>query len=239
MCESCGCGDRSHATEDLGVLRDPIADRLRAQLVGHGVLAVRLLGAPRAGKTAVLAQTAQRLGGRRHLAAITGALDAEHLRATGMTAHVIETGAACHLDADRLARALAPLRIGALDLLFIEEIGDLICPARHDLGQGANVVALAVTDGVDTPLKYPWLFRRADLVLLTKVDLASALGLDLGALRDGVARVMPAPHVIEVSGATGEGIDEWLTWLEARRPVAGHAVETLREPELPGLLHPR
>jgi hydrogenase nickel incorporation protein HypB len=106
-----------------------------------------------------------------------------------------------------------------LDMFFIENVGNLVCPAIYDLGQAANVVALAVTEGEDKPLKYPVMFRRADLVLLTKVDLLPHLDVDVDAIRDALAHVMPEPRMISVSARTGEGIAEWLSWLEARRPA--------------------
>jgi hydrogenase nickel incorporation protein HypB len=104
-----------------------------------------------------------------------------------------------------------------LDTFFIENVGNLVCPAIYDLGQAANVVALSVTEGEDKPLKYPVMFRTADLVLLTKIDLLPHLDVDVSAIRDGLARVMPEPRMISVSGKTGEGIPEWLAWLESRR----------------------
>jgi len=118
-------------------------------------------------------------------------------------------------------RCAPPDRLGSwreLDVFFIENVGNLVCPAIYDLGQAANVVALSVTEGEDKPLKYPVMFRRADLVLLTKIDLLPHLDVDVAAIRDALAHVMPEPRVIAVSGKTGQGIGEWLAWLEARRP---------------------
>jgi hydrogenase nickel incorporation protein HypB len=106
----------------------------------------------------------------------------------------------------------------SFDLFAIENVGNLVCPAIYDLGQAANVVALSVTEGEDKPIKYPVMFRNAELVLLTKIDLLPHLDVDIAAIRDGLARVMPEPKLIAVSGKTGEGIGEWLAWLEARRP---------------------
>jgi hydrogenase nickel incorporation protein HypB len=104
-----------------------------------------------------------------------------------------------------------------LDMFFIENVGNLVCPAIYDLGQAANVVALSVTEGEDKPIKYPVMFKNADLVLLTKIDLLPYLDVDLAAIHDGLSRVMPEPRVISVSGKTGEGIAEWCAWLEARQ----------------------
>ncbi|HEX7700943.1 MAG TPA: hydrogenase nickel incorporation protein HypB, partial [Kofleriaceae bacterium] len=132
----------------------------------------------------------------------------------------ITTGSACHLDARLVHDALHDLPWRELDMFFIENVGNLVCPAIYDLGQAANVVALSVTEGEDKPLKYPVMFQRADLVLLTKVDLLPHLEVDLDAIRDALAHVMPEPRMIAISGKTGEGIPEWLAWLEARRPIA-------------------
>jgi hydrogenase nickel incorporation protein HypB len=145
--------------------------------------------------------------------------DAQRLRAAGIVAAPITTGSACHLDARLVHEALHELAWQGLDLFFIENVGNLVCPAIYDLGQAANVVALSITEGEDKPLKYPVMFHHADLVLLTKLDLLPHLDVDLAAIHDALARVMPSPRVIEVSAKTGLGIDAWLAWLDARRPV--------------------
>ena len=130
----------------------------------------------------------------------------------------ITTGSACHLDARLVHRALHDLDWHDADYLFIENVGNLVCPAIYDLGQAANVVALSVTEGEDKPLKYPVMFRAADLVLLTKVDLLPHLPqIDVSAIEDALARTMPELDVLHVSATTGEGIDEWLAWLEKRK----------------------
>jgi hydrogenase nickel incorporation protein HypB len=156
------------------------------------------------------------------LAALTGDLaterDAERLRAAGIAAAGITTGSACHLDADMVHHALHGDIGHAADYLFIENVGNLVCPAIYDLGQEVNVVALSVTEGEDKPLKYPVMFHRADLVLLTKIDLLAALpDFDRAALDDALARVMPAPRVIALSARTGDGIGAWIDWIEALR----------------------
>ena len=130
----------------------------------------------------------------------------------------ITTGSACHLDARLVHHALHHFPSGDRDVFFIENVGNLVCPAIYDLGQAANVVALSVTEGEDKPLKYPVMFQKADLVLLTKVDLIPHLDFDVAAVRDALSRVMPEANMLEVSAKTGEGIDAWLEWLEARRP---------------------
>jgi len=231
MCDICGCGDTKlvpvEVHERLLTANDRTAAHNRVHFVEHGVLAVNLMGSPGAGKTALLEATARAVGNSRRLAAITGDLetdrDARRLHAAGIPAEAITTGSACHLDADMIHRALHHGAARDADTLFIENVGNLVCPAIYDLGQAANVVALSVTEGEDKPLKYPVMFRTADLVLLTKVDLLPALpDFDRDALRQALARVMPTPRVLEVSARSGTGIAAWAGFLEALR---GHAAE--------------
>jgi hydrogenase nickel incorporation protein HypB len=226
MCEDCGCGDPAlvpvHVHEHILSDNDARANHLREHFVEAHVLAINLMGSPGSGKTAVLEQTARSFAGKHRLGAVSGDLatdrDARRLQAAGITAKAITTGSACHLDARMVHDALHDLPWRDLDMFFIENVGNLVCPAIYDLGQAANVVALSVTEGEDKPLKYPVMFRKADLVLLTKVDLLPHLDVDVAAIRDALAHVMPEPRVIAVSGKTGEGIGEWLAWLEAHRP---------------------
>ncbi len=238
MCETCGCGDPHRVPvevqERILAGNEQQAAHNRAHLAEHGVLAVNLMGSPGAGKTGVLEAAARRLGAARRLAAITGDLatdrDAERLRAAGIPAHAITTGSACHLDAGLVHRALHHVPLAGLDYLFIENVGNLVCPAVYDLGQAFNVVVLSVTEGWDKPLKYPVMFRVADLVLVSvmfrvadlvlvsKVDLLPHLGdVTLDAVAGALARVMPEPRMIAVSSRTGEGIEEWTAWLEAEK----------------------
>jgi hydrogenase nickel incorporation protein HypB len=186
------------------------------------VVAVNLMGSPGAGKTAILEATARPLGGRRRLGALAGDLaterDAERLSAAGITAKSITTGSACHLDAAMVHYHLHHFPWRELDCLFIENVGNLVCPAIYDLGQAANVVALSVTEGEDKPLKYPVMFRKADLVLVTKIDLLPHLpDVHLEVIAEALARVMPRPLYFPVSARTGEGMDRWLEWLEQLR----------------------
>jgi len=225
MCDVCGCGDTRvvpvEVHQRILAGNDAIAAHNREHFAARGLLALNLMGSPGAGKTAVLEATARALAGRR-LAAITGDLeterDAERLRAAGIPASAITTGSACHLDAEMVHHALHHEPFAGADLLFIENVGNLVCPAIYDLGQRANVVALSVTEGEDKPLKYPVMFRHADLVLLTKIDLLPALpDFDRAALEDALARVMPRPRLIALSARTGEGIGEWTAWLGEQR----------------------
>jgi hydrogenase nickel incorporation protein HypB len=225
MCDDCGCGDPELVPVDVHehVLAHnaSLAAHLREHFVEAGVLAINLMGSPGSGKTAVLEQTARTFAGRRKLGAVSGDLatdhDARRLAAAGITARAITTGSACHLDAKLVHDALHHLAWRELDVFFIENVGNLVCPAIYDLGQAANVIALSVTEGEDKPLKYPVMFQRADLVLLTKIDLLPHLDVDVAAIRAALERVMPVPRMLAVSGKTGQGIAEWTAWLEARR----------------------
>ncbi|HLK10619.1 MAG TPA: hydrogenase nickel incorporation protein HypB [Candidatus Binatia bacterium] len=221
MCETCGCGDPAVVPVDVHEAllagNDRQAAHNREHFEAHGVLAVNLMGSPGAGKTAILEATARAAAGWR-LAAITGDLatehDAQRLRAAGVPSVGITTGSACHLDAELVHHALHRLPREAVDVLFVENVGNLVCPAIYDLGQAVNVVALAVTEGEDKPLKYPVMFRRADLVLLTKIDLLPYLrDVDPVRIEDSLARVMPQPRLLPVSALTGAGVDGWLAWL--------------------------
>jgi len=230
MCDTCGCGDPDlvpvEVHESLLAGNDERARHNREHFGGHGVLAINLMGSPGSGKTALLEATA-RARPRFRLAAISGDLatdnDARRLEAAGIPARSITTGSACHLDAAMVHHALHHLALADLDALVVENVGNLVCPAVYDLGQHANVVALAVTEGEDKPLKYPVMFRKADLVVLTKCDLLPHLEIDLAALEDALARSMPEPKLLKVSAKTGEGIDEWLAWLDALRETTAAA----------------
>ena len=230
MCDVCGCGDsRRVAIEVQASLlgdNDREAAHLREHFERAGVLALNIMGSPGAGKTALLEGLARSLSGRLRLAAVSGdlatALDAERLARAGVVSAPITTGSACHLDASMVHAALHDPRLGAAvrecDVFFIENVGNLICPAIYDLGQAANIVALSVTEGVDKPLKYPVMFRKADQVVITKIDLLPHLqGVSLAALRENLVRVMPSAEPIALSATTGEGMDELVEWLERRR----------------------
>ncbi len=236
MCETCGCGDPNLVSVEVHdkilAVNDAMAAHLREHFAEHGVFAVNLMGSPGAGKTAVLEATARALAGKGRIGAIAGDLeterDADRLRAVGVPAAAITTGSACHLDAEMVHKALHGYAWRELDYLFIENVGNLVCPAIYDLGQAVNVVALSVTEGEDKPLKYPVMFRRADLVLLTKVDLLPHLDFRVEAVLDALGRVMPRPEVLRVSARSGEGVPGWVAWLEGRRaaqakPVPAHA----------------
>jgi hydrogenase nickel incorporation protein HypB len=226
MCETCGCGDPDRVPvevqESLLAENDHQALHNREHFLAHGLLAINLMGSPGSGKTAILEATAKAGGERHRLAALSGDLatdnDADRLLAAGIPSMSITTGSACHLDARQVHHALHELDIGDAEMLFIENVGNLVCPAIYDLGQSYNVVALAVTEGEDKPLKYPVMFRKADLVLLTKVDLLPHLpGVRVDAIRAALDVTMPTAAMIPVSAVTGEGVDKWTSWLRQRR----------------------
>jgi hydrogenase nickel incorporation protein HypB len=231
MCDTCGCGDPNKVSVEVHDRILSANDRTAAHNREHfalgGVFAVNLMGSPGAGKTAVLEATSRSLAGRSRLGAIAGDLeterDAERLRVAGVPAAAITTGSACHLDAEMVHQALHGFPWRDLDYLFVENVGNLVCPAIYDLGQAVNVVALSVTEGEDKPLKYPVMFRKADLVLLTKVDLLPHLDFRVDAVVDALSRVMPRPDMLRVSARSGEGIPAWVGWLDARRARHGQA----------------
>lgn len=234
MCESCGCGDTDlvpvEVQERILSVNERQAAHNRHHFQERNVLAVNVMGSPGAGKTAVLEATGRALHGRRAIGALAGDLatdhDAARLTAAGIRAESITTGSACHLDASMVHHALHHLAWNDLDYLFIENVGNLVCPAVYDLGQAANVVLLSVTEGEDKPLKYPVMFHKADLVLITKADLLPHLPeIGLERIVDALSRVMPHPRYLVVSSRTGQGMAQWIDWLREQEslvaPVAG------------------
>jgi hydrogenase nickel incorporation protein HypB len=229
MCDVCGCGDPNIVTEDLHqrILsdNDRVAGHNREHFARRDMLALNLMGSPGAGKTALLEAT-RRAAPDLRLAALSGDLatenDAARLEAAGVPARTITTGTACHLDAAMVHHALHHWPDADGDVFVIENVGNLVCPAIYDLGQAANVVALSTTEGPDKPLKYPVMFRAADLVLLTKADLLPHLpDIEPKRIADALARVMPDPRMIVVSAATGVGMDQWVDWIRERRKPPG------------------
>ncbi|MFI5178205.1 MAG: hydrogenase nickel incorporation protein HypB [Vicinamibacterales bacterium] len=227
MCQACGCGDSNLVpvvlNERILAANDRAARHNREHFRDKHVSAINLMGSPGAGKTAVLEATARALGSDAKVGVLAGDLatdnDARRIRSAGLVAESITTGTACHLDADMIHKGLHRLpNWRTFDYLFIENVGNLVCPAVYDLGQDVNVVALSVTEGEDKPLKYPTMLQKADLVLLTKIDLLPQLPeISIAAIRENLAIVMPVPRLLPVSARTGEGIDRWITWLEGLR----------------------
>jgi len=233
MCDTCGCNitpanESPHSVEVLkGLLdaNDHQAAHNREHFVRHGVTAINLMSSPGAGKTALLEATIDALGREIAIGVVEGDLetenDAERIRRKGVPAIQISTGSACHLDAHMVHTALHGMALDGLDVLFIENVGNLVCPASFDLGQHRNVALLSTPEGHDKPAKYPVMFRAADLVLITKSDLLEVLGdFDPGEAENclrGIAN--PAP-LFAVSARSGAGMDAWLEWVVDTAGVA-------------------
>jgi hydrogenase nickel incorporation protein HypB len=252
MCDTCGCNitpgnerlahrpDAKGETaltvlSDLLAENDRVAAHNRRHFDAHGVLALNLMSSPGAGKTALLEATIDALRGELKVAVIEGDLetenDARRIRAKGVAAHQITTGTACHLDAHMIHAALHELPLAGLDILFVENVGNLVCPASFDLGQHRNLTLLSTTEGDDKPSKYPVMFRAADLMLITKTDLLAVLD-DFDPERAQAnlrALANPAP-VIRLSARTGAGMRDWLTWLQ--REVAAQRERVSRRVSL-------
>jgi hydrogenase nickel incorporation protein HypB len=238
MCETCGCGDPEivpvEVKENILAANDEQAAHNREHFADAGVLAINVMGSPGSGKTALLEATAEHMGAER-LAAVSGDLaterDAERLGRVGIRSRPITTGQACHLDARLVHRSLHGFSLDGVEIFFIENVGNLVCPAIYDLGQRANVVVVSVTEGHDKPLKYPVMFRKADLVVLSKVDLLPYLpDFDVATFVEYLGRVMPAAAWLPVSATRGEGMDAWVDWLHALRRT--HSVQVRAEHKL-------
>lgn len=208
-----------------------IALELRRRFQEHGVLCLNFISSPGSGKTTLLENTLAGFAVDTKVAVLTGDLqtenDARRLARYGFPVQQIVTGGVCHLDGGMIERALEPWPLEQLDLLFIENVGNLVCPASYDLGEEAKIVLLSVTEGEDKPLKYPSIFHRASLLILTKVDLLPWVPLDIAAAEANARQVNPEIEILRVSCATGEGMDAWRSWMQSRRirsaPRAGVA----------------
>jgi len=194
----------------------------------HGLLVMNLMSAPGAGKTTLLEATIKALHGELRLAVIEGDLqtdlDAQRIEALGVRAYQITTGTVCHLDARMVARALDAFPVNDLDLLVIENVGNLICPASFDLGERLRVVVCSVAEGPEKPKKYPVMFNKANVVLINKIDLAAASGVDVKELAANVREVNPNASIFALSSRTGEGMSAWTNWLQQAVEVHATAV---------------
>jgi hydrogenase nickel incorporation protein HypB len=189
----------------------------RVLLRGRGIRALNLVSSPGSGKTTLLERTLDALAGEIRCAVLVGDLetdnDARRLRREGLPVAQITTGGTCHLDASMVARGIAALPLEDVRLLFIENVGNLVCPASFDLGENRRITLLSCTEGEDKPLKYPPIFTSAHAVILNKIDVAAALGFDRAAALANIRRVAPLADVFELSARTGEGFDRWLAYL--------------------------
>ena len=199
---------------------DREAERNRALFRSKGLLVLNLLSSPGSGKTKLLERTLSDMGAGLRFGAIVGDLqtdnDARRLSGRGAPVVPITTGTVCHLESAMIARAVEQLDLDALDVLVIENVGNLVCPARFDLGEDFRIVLFSTTEGEDKPLKYPLMFKTADVVLLNKIDLAEATDCDTASALANVAGVAPQATVFSISARTGAGLPEWYRWLEER-----------------------
>lgn len=242
MCDHCGCGipehkhdhdhdhghghshTHDHPTKLIEVQQSILsrnqllAERNRGFFKAKKLFVVNLLSSPGSGKTALIERTLADRGGKLKIGVIVGDLqtenDANRVRAKGAPAVQISTGTACHLDAHMVEHALDKLNLDGLKILFIENVGNLVCPASFDLGEDKRVVMLSVTEGEDKPLKYPTIFLNADLVIINKIDIAEAVQFDLKTALENIRKVAPKAKVVELSARTGAGMEAWYAFLE-------------------------
>ncbi|WP_457601538.1 hydrogenase nickel incorporation protein HypB [Hydrogenivirga sp.] len=243
-CRDCGCSvtdyhheheHHHHHNPELGDKKtvevltkildanDRQAQSNREHFEEHGILAINLMSSPGAGKTTLLERTIELLGEDIRVGVIEGDLetnrDAERIRSKGAPAYQITTGQACHLDAFMVHEGIHHLPLGELDVVFIENVGNLVCPASYDVGAHVNVVLLSTTEGDDKPEKYPVMFRSAELMLITKIDLLPYMDFDLEKAVASARRVNPRLDVIKLSAKTGEGFDLWLDFIRSKRKL--------------------
>ncbi|ADC90041.1 hydrogenase accessory protein HypB [Thermocrinis albus DSM 14484] len=227
MCKECGCSVNTHhhhhdaksleVVEKILSSNDRQAESNRRHFEEHGILAVNLMSSPGAGKTTLLEKTAELLGNELKIGVIEGDLettrDADRLKAKGVPAYQITTGSACHLDAFMVHEGIHHLPLEDLDIVFVENVGNLVCPAVYNLGTHINVVLLSVVEGDDKPEKYPVMFRAADLMIISKIDLLPYVDFDVGRAVSSARKIKPGIDVIKLSTKTGEGLNEWIDYL--------------------------
>jgi len=199
---------------------DMLARTLRERFADAGVFVISLVSSPGAGKTMFLEKTLAEMQRRCRVAALVGDLatenDAARLARTEAPVRQIITGTVCHLEAAMVESAMDGWNLEDFDCLFIENVGNLVCPSSYDLGENLRLVLMSVTEGEDKPLKYPTIFNTADVAIITKIDLAAAVEFDLAAAHKSIQSVRPGMQVLELSAKTGQGMDEWLSFLQAQ-----------------------
>ncbi len=234
MCIECGCGEISHhhhdhepghdhgpttlrVEEDLLAKNNRLAGLNRALFAEKDVFVLNLVSSPGSGKTTLLEKTIHALRTELYFAVLEGdqqtANDADRIAATGAPVQQINTGAGCHLDAHMVGHGVEGFDLDATDILMVENVGNLVCPAEFDLGEQHKVVVLSVTEGEDKPQKYPHMFRAADIMLINKIDLLPYLDFDLAKCRTYAQQVNPDIRIFELSCTSGEGLDTWYNWL--------------------------
>jgi hydrogenase nickel incorporation protein HypB len=236
MCDSCGCGNshshddshkHDHSHDEHGKVitlekkllshNEEMAEKNRQFFADNGIVTVNIISSPGSGKTYLLEKTLEALQDKVPCAVITGDLqtdnDAARLANKGAPVKQIQTGSSCHLDATQINESLAEVASAGIKLLFIENVGNLVCPSAFNLGEHFKIALLSVTEGEDKPLKYPTLFTQAPVTVVTKTDLVPHLDCDMKLLRDNLRTVHPGVFVFELSAKTGDGMDKWLDYL--------------------------
>jgi len=198
-----------------------VAAGLRASFEQHDILCLNLISSPGSGKTSLLERTLESFDRSERVALLTGDIqtenDAKRLARFGFPVKQITTGGTCHLDARMVEKALADWRLEDVDLLLIENVGNLVCPSSYDLGEAAKVVVLSVAEGEDKPLKYPSIFFKSELLILNKIDLLPYVSFDIAAAEENARRIHSGMQIVRTSCRTGEGFADWLAWLDRRR----------------------
>ena len=233
MCTACGCSSPSTRSIDVKTSllsrNDAGAELNRKAFTSRGILALNLVSSPGSGKTALLSRTVDEFGLEHRCAVVVGDLatdnDARRIARPHVPVVQITTGTACHLDASMVARGVEALDLAGVRVLFIENVGNLVCPAEFDLGEAIRVVLLSAGEGEDKPLKYPQIFKTAHLVILTKTDTIEALGFDREAALANISRIAPQARLIELSSRSGEGLEEWYQYLREKLPAQAPVAE--------------
>jgi len=231
MCNECGCspaeshhhdhpeegGKTLRIEEDILGKNNRLAERNRSFFAEKGLFVLNLVSAPGSGKTTILERTLADLGERHRFAVLEGdqqtSNDADRIAATGAPAHQINTGAGCHLDAHMVGHGVEHFDLDATDILMIENVGNLVCPASFDLGEDHKVAVLSITEGEDKPVKYPHMFHAADLMIINKIDLLPYLRFDVEKCKAFARQVNPKIEILELSCLSGEGMEAWYEWL--------------------------
>ena len=233
MCDTCGCGepnahphDHKHDAELVELHRDIMsknehyASQNQKLFDEKHIFALNFVSSPGSGKTTVLEKTISKCRGEFPIAVIEGdqqtELDADRIRSAGAEAIQINTGAGCHLDAHQIGHAVADLSLESHSVLFIENVGNLVCPALFQLGEHHKVVVLSVTEGEDKPLKYPHMFRESDIVIYNKIDLLPYVDFDINKSQEYALRLNPNIRFFAISARTGKGLEDWIHWLKSK-----------------------